>query len=71
MLGTIQQMLEKTHNAVNTLRDRLSVVELAIHQTRTEQERKEVFPSSGCLGDMYAMFRRNWRGKWREGSRKL
>ena len=47
MLGAIQQMLEKTHNAVNTLRDRLAVVELAIQQTRTEQERKEViFPFS-------------------------
>ena len=42
MLGAIQQMLERTHNAVNTLRDRLSVVELALHQSRSEQERKEV-----------------------------
>eukprot|EP00731_Ephydatia_muelleri_P027011 Em0018g1111a len=41
MLGAIQQMLERTHNAVNTLRDRLSVVELALHQSRSEQERKE------------------------------
>lgn len=41
MLCAIQQMLEKTHSAVNTLRERLSVVELALHQSRSEQERRE------------------------------
>ena len=55
MLGAIQQMLERTHNAVNTLRDRLSVVELALHQSRSEQERKEV--TSHCRFSL-------WHAHW-------